>query len=166
MKKLVLSLVMIVGFATAVIAQPRAIGGRLGWSVDASYQHGFGNTRFLEIDAGFLGYNAIQATVIHDWIFASPHWTPKGTWDWYAGVGGATGFGGLLENLVRDDYYHYGYVGVAGQIGLSYTFWFPLQLSADFRPTIGTWFNRDNVGFYYFGAWDFALSVRYAFGVR
>ncbi len=164
MKKLVLSIVMVVGFAAAVIAQPRAIGGRVGWALEASYQHGFGTSRFLEIDAGFYGFDGVQGAVVHDWIFASPSWTPKGTWDWYAGVGGAVGGYGFLDIFEKRP--NCGYVGVAGQIGLSYTFWFPLQLSADFRPTIGTWFNRDQVGFYYLGAWDFALSVRYAFGVR
>ena len=173
MKKLVLLLVTVVGFFAAVIAQPRAIGGRIGWTVEASYQHGLGDTRFLEIDAGLVGYYSAQAAVIHDWIFASPNWTSKGTWDWYAGVGGAVGLGwrpemryNIYTGYYERHHYHYGFAGVAGQVGLSYTFWFPLQLSVDIRPTLGVWFNRNQVGFNGMGVWDFALSVRYAFGVR
>ena len=50
------------------------------------------------------------------------------------------------------------FVGLAAQLGLEYTFWFPLQLSVDFRPTfmIPAFMNRTN----WYG---FALSARYAF---
>lgn len=112
----------------------------------------------------------IHAAVVYDWIFASPSWTSKGTWDWYAGVGGAGGF-------AFHEYQHYDpayedhswwYIGVAGQIGLSYTFWFPLQLSLDFRPTIGPAFHHHpdgtHIDFHLHGLFDLALGVRYAFG--
>ncbi|MDR9831198.1 hypothetical protein RCJ22_37035 [Vibrio sp. FNV 38] len=49
-------------------------------------------------------------------------------------------------------------MGLAAQLGLEYTFWFPLQLSVDFRPSfmIPAYMNRGN----WYG---FALSARYAF---
>ena len=171
MKKLLLAITLIVGVSVAAIAQPRAIGGRFGWNLEFSYQHGIGNG-FLEVDAGafYLPSLGIHAAVVYDWIFASPSWTSKGTWDWYAGVGGAGGF-------AFHEYQHYDpayedhswwYIGVAGQIGLSYTFWFPLQLSLDFRPTIGPAFHHHpdgtHIDFHLHGLFDLALGVRYAFG--
>ncbi|MBO4543431.1 MAG: hypothetical protein J5725_09665 [Bacteroidales bacterium] len=164
MKKLLLAITLIVGVSVAAIAQPRAIGGRLGWNLEFSYQHGFGKN-FLEIDAGtYALWHGIHAAVVFDWVFASPNWTPKGTWDWYAGVGGAGGFHWYEGEGSHD--YQYAYAGVAGQIGLSYTFWFPLQLSIDYRPTIGVRFagHEDGVHFHDQGFFDFALGVRYAFG--
>ncbi|MBP5412986.1 MAG: hypothetical protein J6Y47_07015 [Bacteroidales bacterium] len=175
MKKLVLTLTLVLGIAVTIVAQPRAIGGRLGYNVEFSYQHGIGNG-FLEVDAGafYLPALGVHAAVVYDWIFASPNWTPKGTWDWYAGVGGAGGFG-FREHWYNDpDYvdHSWWYVGVAGQIGLSYTFWFPLQLSLDFRPTLGPAFHYDHAaghyhaGFHLHGLFDLALGVRYSFGSK
>lgn len=37
MKKLLLAITLIVGVSVAAIAQPRAIGGRLGWNLEVSY---------------------------------------------------------------------------------------------------------------------------------
>ncbi len=174
MKKLLLAITLIVGVSVAAIAQPRAIGGRLGWNLEVSYQHGIGNG-FLEVDAGafYLPALGLHAAVVYDWIFASPNWTSKGTWDWYAGVGGAGGFG-FREHWHHDDPayvdHSWWYVGVAGQIGLSYTFWFPLQLSLDFRPTLGPAFHYNHetdhyhADFHLHGLFDLALGVRYAFG--
>ena len=39
MKKVILVFCLFVGFAAATAAQPRAIGGRVGWALEASYQH-------------------------------------------------------------------------------------------------------------------------------
>ena len=39
MKKLVLLSLFVVAMATAAFAQPRAIGGRLGYGIEVSYQH-------------------------------------------------------------------------------------------------------------------------------
>ena len=54
--------------------------------------------------------------------------------------------------------------GVAGRIGVEYNFWFPLQLSFDWRPVIGPEFGRHyDAGFstrsLYSGG--IALGVRY-----
>ena len=50
------------------------------------------------------------------------------------------------------------FLGLTAQLGLEYTFWFPLQVSVDFRPgfMIPAYMNRDN----WYG---FALAARYAF---
>ena len=71
------------------------------------------------------------------------------------GVGGAisTGFS-----------FNAGFVGAAGRIGIEYDFWFPLQLSIDFRPTLGVAFAKDVAAFGYdvYGA-GLGLGIRYKF---
>lgn len=141
---------------------PRAIGGRFGWGAEVSYQHNLGNN-FVEVDLGIPGWTAlgVQATAIYDFIIAQPQWTP-GTWTWYAGPGLQAGV------AFRKDFFST-VLGIAGQIGLSYKFEFPLELSVDLRPTIGAYFGSEN-GQSFFKVYDvwgaiFAphIGVRYAF---
>ena len=111
MKKIILVAAMVLGFAVAASAQPRAIGVRLGNGGEVSYQHSLG-TNFLEVDGGL-------------------------------GLGEANYFN----------------ISAAGMVGLEYSFWFPLQLSLDFRQHIG-------IGFGGHGIWypsSIALGVRYRF---
>ena len=77
----------------AAYAQPRAIGVRLGEYDGISYQHGFGDSNMLEIEAGFNignpwgnrmigwengtkwnmhGHN-IQVAATYDWLIRSAH---------------------------------------------------------------------------------------------
>ena len=129
----------------AVNAQPRAIGGRLAYGVGFSYQHSVGMDNMLSLDVDFPGYTGgIAPTVTYDWIFPITAWTEKGEWNWYAGVGGGLGF--LWPETVKytggKTTYGGFYFGVAGRIGVEYNFWFPLQLSVDWRPLVGpgvTW---------------------------
>jgi len=71
------------------------------------------------------------------------------------GVGGAGGyfFGANL-----------GYAGVAGHFGIEYDFWFPFQLSLDWRPVIGVGILGNSVGFNTGGLYEgITLGVRYKF---
>ena len=158
MKKslIVAALLFVLGTASA-IAQPRAVGVRLGYGVEFSYQHGMGDN-MLSIDAGLPGFNGIEAAVTYDWInpfHTSIPWNNKGEWNWSLGVGGAAGFywGGSSA-----------FVGVAGRVGVEYNFWFPLQLSVEWRPAFGPYFGKP-CGFYSGGlyAGGFAIGVRYKF---
>ena len=147
---------------------PRAIGGRFGWGGEVSYQHNLGKN-FVEIDLGTPGWNAlgVQATAIYDFVIAQPQWTP-GTWTWYAGPGLQAGVS------FRKDFFST-VLGIAGQVGLSYKFEFPLELSVDIRPAIGIQFGVENnegfVKIYPHTRWPlqfgsiFAphIGVRYAF---
>ena len=157
MKKIILIAAMVLGFATAAIAQPRAFGLRGG---ELSYQHSFGQN-FLEVDGGVgfgLGTSGslnVGATGIYNFMIAQPQWTDRGEWGFYAGPGGTVGLG--LDN----DNNSFFNVSVAGMVGLEYTFWFPLQLSIDIRPQIGL-AAGGGAGFY-FGGWCPALGVRYRF---
>lgn len=98
MKKIIVIAAFMLGFAFAAVAQPRAIGGRLGNGAEVSYQHTLGQN-FLEIDggAGLDIYNAghfnLGATGIYNIMIAQPQWTDQGEWGFYAGPGAGLGLG-------------------------------------------------------------------------
>lgn len=159
MKKYLLIAVLAVA-SLAAYAQPRAIGANLGGSLGFSYQHGFGEANMLDVAVSvpFLNGWGIGGSVTYDWIdpFNAPvPWNEKGEWHWYMGVGGGGGIYGFKEPCW--------FAGVVGHIGIEYDFWFPLQLSLDWRPNIGVsnahknWFNP-------WGLYDgISLGVRYKF---
>ncbi|MBQ9603723.1 MAG: hypothetical protein IJR42_07975 [Paludibacteraceae bacterium] len=164
MKKILLIAVLAVA-SLAAYAQPRAIGANLGSGLGFSYQHGFGETNMLDVAVSVpvLGGWGIGGKVTYDWIDpfgATVPWNEKGEWHWYMGVGGSGGIYGFnAPNW---------YVGAAGHFGIEYDFWFPLQLSLDWRPTIGVVGNHaDNgggIGFNLLGLYDgITLGVRYKF---
>lgn len=160
MKKslIVAAVLFVLGMASA-IAQPRAVGVRIGYGVELSYQHTLGNN-MLSVDAGLPGFHGIEATVTYDWInpFSTKiPWNEKGEWNWSLGVGAAAGW------LWPADY-NYAFVGVAGRVGVEYNFWFPLQLSVEWRPSFGPYFGKP-CGFYGGGlyAGGIAIGVRYKF---
>ena len=158
MKKtlLMVAILAMASVATAM-AQPRAIGGRIGYGLEVSYQHGLGDN-MLTIEAGVPGFYSGQAVVTYDWINpfnTSIPWDEKGSWNWSLGVGGAVG-GSWVGKYV--------YIGAVGRVNVEYSFWFPLQLAVDFRPMLGVGFGKDYVGF----AWDayaggIGISARYLF---
>lgn len=97
-------------------------------------------------------------------MIAQPDWTSQGEWGFYAGPGLALATGKDLF-----------YVGIAGQVGLEYTFEFPLQISVDVRPYLGMHSNTGikmndqqyagKSGFYNAGLAGFipSISVKYRF---
>ena len=138
-------------------AQPRAIGGRLGYGAEVSYQHGFGDANMLEVEVGVPGFACLEAAITYDWIDpfgATVPWNEKGEWHWYMGVGGAVGY--IAGNA--------GFVGAAGRVGIEYDFKFPLQISIDYRPVIGAAFSSGYAGCYW-DLWGAALGLglRYKF---
>ena len=156
MKKLFLTLAVVLFTVAFAFAQPRAIGGRLGYGVDFSYQHSVGKN-MVNLEVGAPAFYGVSAAATHDWIFPINSWEEEGSWNWYAGVGAGVGFDFYPEH-------NYFFVGVAGRIGVEYNFWFPLQLSLDWRPIIGPNFG-EHVDFHYNGLWQggIALGVRYLF---
>lgn len=154
MKKIILVAAMVLGFAAAAVAQPRAIGVRIGNGGEVSYQHTLGEN-FLEVDGGLgLGFDGtfnVGATGIYNFMIAQPQWTSQGTWGFYAGPGVGVGLG-----LGEANYFT---LAVAGMVGLEYTFNFPLQLSLDVRPQIGLGFGGHGL---HWGLMP-ALGVRYRF---
>jgi hypothetical protein len=160
MKKLVLLSLFMVAMATAAFAQPRAIGGRLGYGFEVSYQHTLSEENMVSVDLGLPGFGGLEAAATYDWLNPGGlmiPWEEKGEWNWYAGVGAGAGFYGFSD--IR------GFVGAAGRIGVEYNFWFPLQLSLDWRPLVGAYFNEAGAGFNTDGLFygGIALGVRYLF---
>lgn len=170
MKKLVILLAAFLGFGIAVSAQPKAVGARLegfgALGFEASYEHYFGNPNFLEVDAGLdmTGDNVgFKATGTYNFVFAQPIWTPRGSWSWYAGPGFTLG-AVSWESDDRSDNHDKtkAMFGFVGQVGLEYTFWFPLQISADIRPIIGI-IDDDFYSDGFANGFIPTISVRYSF---
>ena len=165
MKRITIIIAALLLGAFAAVAQPKAIGVRGGlfgsvFNGEISYEHWatiFDNDYdFLEAELGVFGGNGFKATAMYNFTFAQPEFTDRGEWAFYAGPGAVAGYGtGVNKN---DEKVAAPFVGLAAQLGLEYTFWFPLQLSVDFRPSfmIPAFMNRGN----WYG---FALSARYAF---
>jgi len=168
MKKVVLSLVLFAS-VIAVSAQPRAIGGRLGYTAEVSYQHSFGEKNMLQLDAGFPYYSSFQVTGTYNWLFPISSWTHAGSWNLYAGVGAGAGLGWYYGHFLLDYYDYsdryysrvYGVFGIAGIFGAEYNFKFPLQLFADYRPIIGAGVSRNSAWFHTRGLFNVAIGARY-----
>ncbi len=167
MKKLYIVAVMAIVSVAYAAAQPRAIGVNLGGGLGFSYEHGFGEKNMLDVAVSFPlaglfdNHYGLGANITYDWIdpFNAPvPWNEKGEWHWYMGVGGAGG----VYNFANPTHW---FAGVAGHIGIEYDFWFPLQLSLDWRPSFGVsnWNEGDKVNFDLHGLYGISLGVRYKF---
>ena len=151
MKKsiLLVAIMAMFGVATAV-AQPRAIGGQIGNGIMFSYEHTLGNN-FVSVDAGFPGWFyrgfGIEGAATYNWLNPFGADFPavsQGDWNWYMGAGLGLGdfisanrsfdsSAGMTLKTVANSFY----LGAAGRFGVEYNFWFPLQLSVEWRPLIG-----------------------------
>ncbi len=151
MKKIILIAALALGFAAAAVAQPRAVGLKLGWGAEASYQHTVKGGNFIEATLGLNDFTSVNASAIYNFMIAQPQWTSKGEWGFYAGPGASLGMC-MLPN------YSYFHISAAGMVGLEYTFWFPLQLSFDLKPQLGFGFNYG----FHFNIMP-SLGVRYRF---
>ena len=178
--KRVFSLLFIFLITTHIvaIAQPRAIGGRLGCSIGPSYQHQIGEKNMIQADIDFLGYGlwGVQGTVTFNWIIPLKSWETV-NWNLCTGIGIGGGYESGMRTL-RGLYHGWeggdGFIGIAGMIGLEWNFKFPLQLSVEYRPLIGPRLYRyysnggkkTYIDFYYRGLWTSAIAVgvRYKFG--
>ena len=170
MKKFLFIAVLAVA-SLAAYAQPRAVGVNLGAWSSFSYQHGFGETNMLDLAANvILPINSgigVGGHVTYDWIdpFNAPvPWDKRGEWHWYMGVGGSGGF--VFPYKMKDGTAVPGawYAGAAGHIGIEYDFWFPFQLSLDWRPSIGVASSNGAYGFNIPGLWGgLQLGIRYKF---
>lgn len=190
MKKFIMIAALALGVSVAAIAQPKAIGGRVGYSgFEVSYEHILGGSNFIELNAGLDYIYGIGAKVgaTYNFMVAQPNWTNRGEWGLYVGPGITTGWVGdrmktkisaedvIFEGSATASYFGRGFmIGLAAQVGLEYTFWFPLQLSVDIRPYIGMHLgkyygeyvdSKAQLGFYNAGLWGFipTVSVRYRF---
>lgn len=199
MKKLLLTII-IATTAFCSFAQPRAMGLRIGVSgFEADYLHTFINrNQFLEgnlgIDFGYFDKGkpdantpGVKATAVYNFVWARPAWTDRGSWALYAGPGVSMGYVNdqdfIMVGKEVKPYLSNGFMlGICGQVGLEYSFWFPLQLAVDLRPVFGIHVNGGyhytdslnpeithkspvKTGFYDNGLLGFvpSISVRYQF---
>ncbi|VBB48045.1 conserved exported hypothetical protein [uncultured Paludibacter sp.] len=130
MKKLFLTMLLVASMIATSQAQDisKAIGARLGWGAEFSYQHPLSSNNRMEFDLGLDGWGNHQGFLlsgIYHWVF-----NIDGGLNWYIGPGLQLGSAWNAD----DDKYGLG-LGVAGQVGLEYDFDIPLQLSMDWRPS-------------------------------
>lgn len=153
MRKLFLAMLLTVTVVSMSQAQEisKAIGARLGWGAEFSYQQPVSNNNRFELDLGLDGWGNHQgflASGLYHWVF-----NIDGGLNWYVGPG--IQVGSAWYN--NDNKYGLG-LGLAGQLGLEYNFDIPLQLSLDWRPS---WILAPSD--YGFGYQGVALGVRYKF---
>ncbi len=161
MKKLIILAVIALGVGTAASAQEiskNAIGLRFGGGnaigTEVSYQRALGDNNRLEVGLGYEGdddFNAVKLVGTYQWL-----WNIDGGFNWYAGAGG--GFASVSYDLpanAGDDTETA--LFAAGQVGIEYSFDFPLLLSLDTRPELYFGDFRDDLNF------TIALGVRYQF---
>ncbi|WP_458626499.1 hypothetical protein [Winogradskyella sp. PC D3.3] len=162
MKKLFLLSVLFIGFTTLSQAQEiadNAIGLRLGdsdgFGTEVSYQRALGGNNRLEVDLGWRSgnnYDGFKLAGLYQWV-----WDLEGGFNWYAGAGGGLGSYSFDKFYVDGKDYNETFVFLAGDVGIEYSFDFPLLLSLDFRPEIGFGDVNNDLDF------DIALGVRYQF---
>lgn len=162
MKKIIITLALILGLTTAVEAQSiskNALGLRLGsndgFGGELSYQRKLSKNNRLELDLGLRSNNGVSAfkgTALYQWV-----WNIEGGFYWYAGVGGGLGSWKVEKNGINSNGT---FLFVAGDLGIEYNFDAPIQIALDIRPEL--YFNSDNYRTNNFGP-DIAFSIRYRF---
>ena len=146
MKKTLILIAAILGFAVVASAQPRAIGVRAGYGGELSYQHSLGSN-FGELDLGWWT-NHINLVGIYDFILGG-----NGDVNVYLGPGAQLSiWNDAAAKASRMN------VGIAGQFGVEWNIpSIPLQLSIDWRPVF---FFLNDGGFGYDSV---GLGIRYRF---
>lgn len=157
MKRSLLIIIAYLGTLLSSHAQPRALGVRFGGECQMSYQHTVGDAKdFLEIDMGIQALGkGLNVAGAYNFMLSQPQWTEKGEWGVYVGP------------AVKAAYVWMGGYFVAGvQVGMEYTFDFPLQISLDIRPAVGVAMEGTCAFFFggeaLYGALP-AVSLRYRF---
>ena len=158
MKRFFVIIAAILGMTAVAVAQPKAIGGRVGnYGLDVSYENYVGSgSDFLEFELGLddaFSTSAFHFDGVYNIMIAHPDWASIGQWGFYAGPGASVAVwdSGRDENVV--------YAGLVGNVGLEYIFDFPLQISMSLRPRLmfGDGKVRDN------GLLTLGIGVRYVF---
>ena len=157
-KSLILAAILAVISVGSAVAQPRAIGANIGYGIDLSYQHSLGEANMIDLSVNVPFFEGIGATATYDWVNpfgAVIPWDYEGQWNWNLGVGAGLGIYGFNAPAF--------YAGVVGHVGISYDFWFPMQLSLDYRPNIGI-VGGEGLTFNTSGLYSgITLGVRYLF---
>ena len=132
MRKALVILALVLLSSAVAIAQPRAVGLRVGnYGVDVSYENFAGEQDFLEFELGMdnvFNSNAFHLDGIYNFMITRPDWSAYGQWGVYAGPGASVAVwdNGEGDNVV--------YAGLLGNVGIEYVFDIPLQISLSLRP--------------------------------
>ncbi|MDR0231420.1 MAG: hypothetical protein LBI82_04800 [Dysgonamonadaceae bacterium] len=157
MKRIFLSLVLVLGALSLVNAQDRAIGLKFGDGTDISYQQMLGSSNRLELNLGLYGFDSHLYTVsgIYQWVWDLSQLSPG--FKWYAGVGAQVGF--FNYSSVSKFY-----TWVIGNVGIEYNFSnLPLQLALDVTPAIRLIPSGKEYGDAFYATEGLRLAVRYKF---
>lgn len=142
MKKLLLITLTFLGLSLTQVQAQSAIGARLTNGAEVSYQtKALGNR--IEADLGWNvnnDHSHLHVAGLYQIVNSI-----EGGFNWYYGFGGAVGVG--------DEFW----LGACGNLGIEYNFSVPIQLSLDWRPTLGLIPSTD-----FYGS-DFGLGIRYRF---
>ena len=165
MKKIFTTLFIMFAIVSISFAQPRAIGGRVGYNLEFSYQHGIGDGFMVELDAGatnvWNGWAYADVNAMFDWVFN----IGGSGWNWYVGPGVGLGF--AFGKWWHDYNYMPFRLNVGAQIGIEYQFDIPLNLSLNWRPMVNVlgFLPREHGVVYplYYNFAGVALGVRYRF---
>ena len=165
MKKIFL-LTLLAGCCALAAAQPKAVGLRSGLSgdrlvVEVSYEHAMGFVKgdFIEAEVGLYGRDGFRTTGIYNLTFLAPDWSSRGDWEFYGGLGVELGYGAIIDDSSPASISGMPLFAPCAQLGVAYTFAFPLQLSLDFRPSyaLPIVFNQQ------LGWLSWGVGVHYAF---
>ncbi len=99
MKRILLTLACIIAFAYTLCASPRAVGGRVGNGVWASYQHYTGNDHIIQIDLGWSGFSKNARGLEAAFTF---NWEHEIGTNWYVIYGFGIGGGYEFSHLWRE----------------------------------------------------------------
>jgi hypothetical protein len=146
MKKVLAILLVCFAVATAVNAQDKAIGLKLGNGFEISGQMAMGDANRIEANLSFLG--GLGLSGYYQWVKDLPALGKD--WKWFYGGGADIALGSGYFDL-----------GVGGQAGLEFDLQsvipsLPLQLTIDATPTINI------IGGFSFGVGG-GLGIRYRF---
>lgn len=154
MKRLFLILFITTATAAVSIAQPRAIGIRIGGNQELSFQQGIHyGKRFVQFDVGSFYAKGLQITWTYNWLSQA---VGNSAFSVYGGLGLGVGFiwgdnnnawyprslDPKAPDYIERKFNHkalrrYGFGGLAAQLGLEYRFDIPLAISLDYRPLVG-----------------------------
>lgn len=160
MKKVLLIMMAVMGFAFAASAQNNAIGVRIGggqgYGAEISFQKSLGSPHRLEVDLGYKSYGfglgSLGLVGVYQLHYDIPDIQNLG---WYVGAGARLDIYTYSDDSTSNSSF---FLGVAGQAGMDYHFnAIPLQLSLDIRP----YFHLIPSTVFKWG--DIALGIRYMF---
>lgn len=146
MKKVLAILLVCFAVATAVNAQDKAVGLKLGTGVQISGQMAMGDANRIEANLSFIG-GGLGLSGYYQWVNELP--ALGDAWKWYYGGGAGLWLGGGFG------------LGVGGIAGLEFDLQsvvpsLPIQLTLDATPTINI------IGGFGFGVGG-GLGIRYRF---